>query len=231
MPRRKDKDTSRNPNGQLKMRAIKPMTTNQERVFDYYDDTRHLMLHGVAGTGKTFLAMYLALDSVFNKEYQRVIIVRSVVPTRDMGFLPGNQKEKQRVYEQPYQAIVTELFQRGDAYDIMKGKNLVDFISTSFIRGVTLDNCVVIVDECQNMTFHELDSVITRMGENCRVVFCGDYRQTDLLRDNEKAGLKDFMHIIDSMHHFETVEFVEEDIVRSALVKEYIMAKLRHGKT
>lgn len=231
MPRRKDKENNQRQQSQFHLRKIKPMTGNQEHVFDAFDDGDHLMLHGVAGTGKTFLAMYLALDAVFAREYQRVVVVRSVVPTRDMGFLPGNQKEKQRVYEQPYSAIATELFGRGDAYEILKGKGMVDFISTSFIRGVTLDNCVVIVDECQNMTFHELDSVITRMGENCRVLFCGDYRQTDLLRDNEKAGLLDFMNIINRMNHFETVEFVESDIVRSALVKEYILAKLKSGKT
>jgi phosphate starvation-inducible protein PhoH len=231
MPRRKKNEDNGRQQREFKIHKVDPITDNQEVAFNHYDDGRHLMLHGVAGTGKTFLAMNLALESVFSKEYQRVVIVRSVVPTRDMGFLPGNQQEKQRVYEQPYMAIATELFGRGDAYEILKGKNLIQFISTSFVRGVTLDNCVVIVDECQNMTFHELDSVITRMGENCRVIFCGDYRQTDLLRDNEKAGLKDFMNIVDSMWHFETVEFTEEDIVRSALVKEYILAKLHHGKT
>lgn len=234
MPRRKkDSDTpsTRTPNNSMALRKIEPLTATQRLVFDHYDDRKNLMLHGVAGTGKTFLAMYLALDSVLRKEYRQVIVVRSVVPTRDMGFLPGNQKEKQRVYEAPYYAIATELFGRGDAYEVLKQKNMVDFISTSFIRGVTLDNCIVIVDECQNMTFHELDSVITRLGENCKVLFCGDYRQTDLLRDVEKAGLKDFMRIIDSMYFFETVEFHEEDIVRSALVKEYIISKLKAGKT
>ena len=158
-------------------------------------------------------------------------MVRSVVPTRDMGFLPGNQKEKQRVYEQPYMSIATELFGRGDAYEVLKGKGLIDFISTSFVRGVTLDNCVVIVDECQNMTFHELDSVITRMGHNCRVIFCGDYRQSDLLRDSEKKGLKDFMRVLGTMKHFDIIEFTEDDIVRSPLVKEYIIAKLKNGHT
>lgn len=228
MPRRKDKDNTRQQSA-LKMSKVEPITATQELVFEAYDAGKHLCLHGVAGTGKTFLGMFLALDSVFEKSYNRVIVVRSVVPTRDMGFLPGNQKEKQRVYEQPYMAIATELFGRGDAYEVIKGKGLIDFISTSFIRGVTLDNCVVIVDECQNMTFHELDSVITRLGQNCRVIFCGDYRQSDLLRDSEKKGLKDFMRVLDNMKHFETLEFNEDDIVRSELVKEYIIAKLRNG--
>lgn len=228
MPRRKDKETNRGNNA-LSLATIEPITTTQEDVFEAYDEGRHLCLHGVAGTGKTFLAMYLALDSVFQRQYNRVVVVRSVVPTRDMGFLPGNQKEKQRVYEQPYMAIATELFGRGDAYEVLKSKNIIDFISTSFVRGVTLDNCVVIVDECQNMTFHELDSVITRMGENCRVLFCGDYRQSDLLRDFEKKGLKDFMRVLSNMQHFDILEFSEDDIVRSALVKEYIIAKLKNG--
>lgn len=228
MPRRKEKETNRGNNA-LSLPTIEPITATQEDVFDAYDEGRHLCLHGVAGTGKTFLAMFLALDSVFLKRYNRVVVVRSVVPTRDMGFLPGNQKEKQRVYEQPYMAIATELFGRGDAYEVLKSKNIIDFISTSFVRGVTLDNCVVIVDECQNMTFHELDSVITRMGENCRVLFCGDYRQSDLLRDHEKKGLQDFMRVLSRMKHFDIIEFSESDIVRSELVKEYILAKLKDG--
>lgn len=232
MPRRRKEEVpDKQRQSPMSLRKIRPMTDAQEDVFESWDQGLHLCLHGVAGTGKTFLAMYKALDAVFDKHYNRVIIVRSVVPTRDMGFLPGNQKEKQRVYEQPYYAISNELFGRGDAYDILKGKGMIDFISTSFIRGVTLDNCVVIVDECQNMTFHELDSVITRLGENCRVVFCGDYRQTDLTRDIEKKGLQDFMRVLDNMKVFDTIEFHEEDIVRSALVKQYIIAKLRNGHT
>jgi phosphate starvation-inducible protein PhoH len=228
MPRRKDKESNRQQSA-LSLATVEPMTATQEDVFEAYDAGKHLCLHGVAGTGKTFLAMFLALDSVFLKRYNRVVVVRSVVPTRDMGFLPGNQKEKQRVYEAPYGAIATELFGRGDAYEVLKTKNIVDFISTSFVRGVTLDNAVVIVDECQNMTFHELDSVITRLGENCRVIFCGDYRQSDLLRDSEKRGLKDFMRVLHNMKHFDIIEFSEDDIVRSALVKEYIIAKLKNG--
>lgn len=230
MPRRKNSEPTRNQSA-MAMTSIQPMTEGQSDVFEAYDEGAHMCLHGVAGTGKTFLAMYLALDSTFRKQYNRVVVVRSVVPTRDMGFLPGNQKEKQRVYEQPYMSIATELFGRGDAYEVLKGKGLIDFISTSFVRGVTLDNCVVIVDECQNMTFHELDSVITRMGHNCRVIFCGDYRQSDLLRDSEKKGLKDFMRVLDSMKHFDIIEFTEDDIVRSPLVKEYIIAKLKNGHT
>ena len=161
--------------------------------------------------------------------YEKVVIVRSVVPTRDMGFLPGNQKEKARVYEAPYYSICSELFNRGDAYDIIKNKGYVEFISTSYVRGTTLSDCIVIVDECQNLNFHELDSIITRAGENCRIIFCGDFRQSDLIRESEKKGINSFINVVNNMRSFDLIEFNESDIVRSDLVKEYILSKLKHG--
>jgi len=217
---------------QLQLKQIEPMTANQSRVFAQYDNGDNILLHGVAGTGKTFLSLYLALDDVMygedNKE--KVVIVRSVVPTRDIGFLPGKEHEKTAVYEQPYKAICSEIANRGDAYDLFKAKGIIEFISTSFIRGTTLDDCIVIVDECQNMTFHELDSIITRVGVNTRVVFCGDFRQTDLNKPYDQSGLKEFMQILDGMYYFNRVEFDFDDIVRSGLVKEYIMAKEKYNE-
>ena len=189
------------------------------------------MLHGMAGTGKTFIALGKALDALMeNKGVQKKIyIVRSVVPTRDMGFLPGNQKEKMKVYEAPYYAICTELFGRSDAYEVLKQKNAIEFISTSFVRGITMNDCYVIVDEVNNMTFHELDSVITRIGKGCRVLFCGDFRQSDLTKDQERNGLKDFMRVLGRLNDFVHVDFLEQDIVRSKLVKEYIIARQKLG--
>lgn len=218
-------------NNSLKLKTIEPLTDNQDRMFDSYLSGKNLLLHGVAGTGKTFISLYLALRDILEDydDKTKVVIVRSIVPTRDMGFLPGSQKEKSKVYEAPYYAICNELFGRGDAYDVVKGKNQVEFISTSFIRGTTLNDCIVIVDECQNLTFHELDSIITRIGSNCRVVFCGDFRQTDLWRENEKRGILDFIKVIKGMSSFDLIEFNEEDIVRSELVKEYILSKLKYG--
>jgi phosphate starvation-inducible protein PhoH len=188
-------------------------------------------LHGMAGTGKTFIALYKAIESMMENTgvQNKIYIVRSVVPTRDMGFLPGNQKEKMKVYEAPYYAICTELFDRSDAYEILKQKNAVEFISTSFVRGITMNNCFVIVDEVNNMTFHELDSVITRIGKGCRVLFCGDFRQSDLTKDQERSGLKDFMRVIGKLNDFVHVDFLEQDIVRSKLVKEYIIARQKLG--
>lgn len=213
----------------LKINEVNPLTENQQVAFDAFDKGKNLLLHGMAGTGKTFISMYLALSDVTSPlgDHKKVVIVRSVVPTRDMGFLPGNSKEKAAVYEAPYSIIATELFNRGDAYQILKQKNLIEFISTSFIRGTTLNDCIVIVDEVSNMTLHELDSVITRMGKNCRVIFSGDFRQSDLTKEQERNGLKDFMRILNNMRSFDYVEFDENDIVRSGLVKEYIIAKDR----
>jgi len=160
----------------LTLHEIEPLTRNQVAAFE---SDRHLVLHGVAGTGKTFISLYLAFDDMIKGLYDRTIIIRSAVPTRDIGFLPGTEKEKSAVYEEPYKDICIELFDRGDAYEILKNKNLVQFMTTSFIRGITLRDSVVIVDECQNMSFHELDSIITRIGEGSRIIYCGDFRQSD----------------------------------------------------
>jgi phosphate starvation-inducible protein PhoH len=216
----------------FQLKRIEPLTKHQRESFEFYDQGKNLMLHGIAGTGKSFISMYLALNQILTESdgpYKKIIIVRSVVPTRDMGFLPGNSKEKAQVYEAPYFAICTELFGRGDAYNYLKQKNLVEFISTSFIRGITLNNCIIIVDEIANMTLHELDSVITRVGKNCKIIFSGDFRQSDFTKDHERNGLPQFMRIVERMKSFAFIDFDENDIVRSAMVKDYIIWKDKLG--
>jgi phosphate starvation-inducible protein PhoH len=223
------KPEEQNPKLNFKLKHVEPLTENQKLTFEYYDNGKNLLLHGIAGTGKSFLSIYLSLRTILSdaSRYKKLIIVRSVVPTRDMGFLPGNNKEKTKVYEAPYQSIFTELFERGDAYEYLKNKNLVDFISTSFIRGITINDAIIVVDEIANMTLHELDSVITRVGKNCKIVFCGDFRQSDFTKEHERNGLTDFMRIIERMKSFSFVDFTEQDIVRSSMVKEYIIMKDR----
>jgi len=206
----------------LDLQEIEPLTKNQVVAFE---SNKNLMLHGVAGTGKTFISCYLAFDDMVKNAYERLVIIRSAVPTRDIGFLPGNEKEKASVYEEPYKDICIELFQRGDAYEILKTKGLVHFMTTSFIRGVTLRNATIMIDECQNMSFHELDSIITRIGQGCRVIFCGDFRQADLT----KNGLHEFVRVLKAMEEFEFVDFEIKDIVRSEFVKQYIIAKTDLG--
>lgn len=208
----------------LDLREVEPLTRNQLKAFE---SNKNLVLHGLAGTGKTFISCYLAFDDMIKNEFDKLVIIRSAVPTRDIGFLPGTEKEKQSVYEEPYKDICVDLFGRGDAYQILKQKNIVDFMTTSFIRGITLRNAVIVIDECQNMSFHELDSIITRMGENCRVMFCGDFRQADL--KSSQSGIQDFLHVLKRMEEFTFIEFEVDDIVRSGFVKNYIISKTELG--
>jgi len=212
---------------QLKLRDVDPKTPNQQLAYQLFEQENNLVLHGMAGTGKTFITLYLALKSIFDKNsfQQKVVIVRSVVPTRDMGFLPGNESDKMKAYESPYRTMCVDLFGRGDAYEILKTKQQVEFLSTSFLRGTTLDDCIVIVDEAQNLTFHELDSIITRVGINSQIVFCGDCSQSDLDKPWDKSGLDKFMDILQQIDSFDTVNFDYDDIVRSGLVRDYLIAK------
>jgi len=210
------------------MKVIEPLTNNQKLFFDAYENSNIMLLHGVAGTGKTYIALYHALEEVLDKTnpYRRVIVVRSAVPSRDIGHLPGDEKEKSEVYTEPYVEVCQDLFGRHDAYQRLEEQGVVKFLITSFVRGITLDDSVIIVDECQNMTDMELNSIITRVGDRSKIIFCGDFRQTDLYKKTDMSGLKKFMAIADMMPSFKTFEFGVEDIVRSAIVKEYIIARL-----
>tara|TARA_R110000772_G_scaffold223321_2_gene333843 strand:+ start:1244 stop:1921 length:678 start_codon:yes stop_codon:yes gene_type:complete len=202
----------------LQLEEIEPLTKNQLKAFE---SEKNLVLHGVAGTGKTFISCYLAFDDMAKGLYDNLVLIRSAVPTRDIGFLPGNEKDKASVYEEPYKEVANELFNRGDAYQILKTKGLVHFMTTSYIRGITLKNSVILIDECQNMTFHELDSITTRVGKYCKVIFCGDFEQSDL----KQNGLKEFLAILEKMGSFDMINFEICDIVRSGFVKEYLTAK------
>ena len=213
---------------------IDPLTDNQKRFFDSYAEEKHLIAYGCAGTGKTFIALYNALQDVLNDNtpYERIYLVRSLVSTREIGFLPGTYEDKSDIYQIPYKNMVKYMFEMPtDAdfemlYGNLKTQDTVSFWSTSFIRGTTLDKAVIIVDEFQNLNFHELDSIITRVGEDSKIMFCGDATQSDLTRDKERNGIIDFMRILEQMESVETIEFGLEDIVRSGLCKEYLTIKL-----
>jgi len=216
---------------------IEPLTDNQRKLFESYDAGKHLVAHGVAGSGKTFLCLFKALQDVLSEytPYEKIYIVRSLVPTREIGFLPGSHDDKASLYQIPYKNMVKYMFQMpSDAdfemlYGNLKAQETISFWSTSFIRGTTLDNCIIIVDEFQNMSAHELDSIITRVGENCKIMFLGDASQSDLLRQNERNGIVDFMNVLRLMPSFDIIEFGVDDIIRSGLVKEYIIAKIQTG--
>ncbi len=215
------------------MKNISPMTITQEDMFDSYRSGYNIAAIGTAGTGKTMCALYLGLSDILNDDdYDQVIIVRSAVQTREQGFMPGTQAQKEAVYSVPYADIVNNLFGRGDAWEILKQKHSVKFMTSSFVRGLTFDNSIIIVDECQSMTYHELDSIITRVGETSKIIFCGDTAQDDLATSrnrNDISGLGDFINVLKRMDHsFKIIQFGIEDIVRSGLVKEYIIAKERN---
>ena len=215
------------------MREIEPLTENQKKLFNTYADDKNVVAYGAAGTGKTFITLYNALQDVLdeNTPFEKIYIVRSLVATREIGFLPGDHEDKSDIYQIPYKNMVKYMFSLPTEADFemlygnLKTQGTISFWSTSFIRGTTLDRAIIIVDEFQNLNFHELDSIMTRVGENSRIVFCGDATQTDLLKTNERNGIIDFMSILRKMESFDLIEFGIDDIVRSGLVKEYLIAK------
>ncbi len=220
------------------MTNITPLTDNQTTAFEAYKEGKNLLLHGAAGTGKTFITLYLALQEVLDvtTPYDKIIIVRSLVPTREIGFLPGDHEDKSYLYQIPYKNMVRYMFSMPDdnsfqmLYDNLRAQETIDFWSTSFIRGVTLDSAIVIVDEFSNLNFHELDSMITRIGEDSKIMFCGDITQTDLTREKETSGISDFIKIVENMKDvFTCVEFDINDIVRSGLVRSYLISKYNLG--
>jgi predicted ribonuclease YlaK len=227
----------RKPISEDYMLPIEPLTDNQKVMFEEWDKGQMIYAYGVAGTGKTFVALYKALKDVLNEytPYEKIYIVRSLVATREIGFLPGDHEDKSSLYQIPYKNMVQSMFEMPDdnsyemLYDNLKAQETVSFWSTSFIRGTTLDNSIVIIDECQNLNFHELDSIITRVGQDTKIVFCGDAAQTDLVKVNERSGILDFQRILDKMPEFTLIEFGIEDIVRSGLVKSYLINKINLG--
>lgn len=216
-------------NTKFGMRQIKPLTPTQSDLFNSYKQGYNIAAIGTAGTGKTMCATYLALQDVLEKgEYERIVIIRSAVQTREQGFVPGTLQQKEAIFEAPYVDIVNDLFGRGDAYQILKQKGMIRFTTSSNIRGLTFDNSVIIVDECQNMRYDEIRSIITRVGESSKIIFCGDTKQNDLIGSKNRSdvsGLCKFLKILESMQSFSIVKFTVGDVVRSGIVKEFIITE------
>lgn len=216
----------------LTLKSVQLLTEHQHQAAQSFRDGQHLVLSGEAGTGKTFLSLYLSLRQILKKDpdYQQVVVIRSIVPSREIGYLPGSLKEKIGIYEDPYRMICNELLGRGDAYELLKCKLQLSFQTTSYLRGLTFDNVIVLVDEFQNMSFGELSTIVTRVGENCRLIFCGDVKQSDLWRIEERDGVHQFLEITKKMPSVSVVEFDVNDIVRSSFVKEFLIAEQTYRK-
>jgi len=232
------REKRRTPISAEMMSVVEPLTANQERIFNSWDEGKNLFVYGAAGTGKTFCALYKALQEVLKPTsmYDSIYMVRSLVATREIGFLPGSHEDKSDIYQIPYKNMVKYMFEMGSdtafdtLYSGLKSQGTVKFWSTSFLRGVTLDNAIIIIDEMQNLNFHELDSIITRVGENSRIIFCGDAMQSDLVRDKERNGIHDFMRILERMpDDFDMIEMGINDICRSGLVRSYLISKNHLG--
>ena len=209
------------------LQPFEPKTQNQMNAREAWNDGYNLVLSGSAGTGKTFLGLRLALELVLDREseFDELVIVRSIVPTRDIGFLPGDEEEKKQAYASPYIGLLKEILGDGEAWNKLVAAKKLRFESTSFIRGTTFNNAIILVDEMQNLNFHELDSVITRVGHQCRFIMCGDYYQSDFQKDNDRKGILQFMNIVVQLNQFDVIEFTWKDIVRSDFVRDYIMTK------
>ena len=211
----------------LNLKDIKPKTDNQEQAFCSYFQNQNLFLCGVTGTGKTYIALYLALNDLIRGEYNKIMIVRSMVQTRDIGFLPGTYEEKLRIYENPYEDMVNDLTERGDSYATLKKKGLLQFMSTSYVRGLTFNKTLMILDEAQNLTWHEIMSVLTRLGEKSRIIICGDLNQDDLSNNSRRrdvTGFQTLCDVVKCMKTFDIIEFSKNDIVRSGFTKDFIVA-------
>ena len=219
------------------MVTVKPITDNQKLAFESYEEGKNLFLYGAAGTGKTFVSLYLALQDVlsYDNNYECVYLVRSAVPTREIGFLPGDEEDKTALFQIPYQNMVRFMFEQPNEiafmqlYDRLKNQGSLYFLTTSFLRGITLDNAIIIVDECQNLNFHELDSITTRVGQDSKIIFCGDFFQSDLTKQSDRDGMSKFLRILESMEQFENIEFSVGDIVRSGFVRDYLINKIKLG--
>lgn len=217
----------------FELNHIQPITDNQVKTFNAFDQGDNLFLHGCAGTGKTFISIYLALKEIENGRSRRrkLIIIRTAQSSKDIGFLPGTEKQKLEVYEAPYKAICAELYHRDDAYDILKTKGIIEFHSTSYLRGTTINDAIILVDEVQNQRYVELRTVLTRTGDHSRIILCGDTKQDDLTseRFKEASGLKDMMKVFNFMGSMTTVQFEIDDIVRSGFVRDFIIAENKLG--
>ena len=217
--------------------TIKGITDNQKVVFDTWKKGKNQFLFGSAGTGKTFVSLYLAFNDIFDlkKPYDKVVLVRSLIPTREIGFLPGDEEDKAALYQVPYSNMMQFMFEQPNEqafetlYNRIKAQGSFYFLSTSFLRGLTFDNSIIIVDECQNLNFRELDTIVTRVGQDSKIFFCGDFGQSDLTKLNERNGLMDFLQILQEMDEFNCTEFNIGDIVRSGFVRNYLIQKTKLG--
>lgn len=215
------------------LQKMHPLTENQAKLFESYENGKNILAHGSPGTGKTHVLLYNALKDVLNERtpYDKIILLRSTVQSLDIGFVPGSVNEKIAPFESPYKHMVKSMFELSTEeefemiYGLLKSEKIIDFMCVSFLRGTTFDNCILIVDECQNMNYHQLSTVITRVGQDSKIFFAGDSRQSDLTKQSERKGFIDFAKVLERMESFDLIKFEIEDVVRSGIVKQFLIAE------
>lgn len=202
---------------------VVPMNETQRQMIFAFSQGLNIVAYGSAGTGKSYVGCALALEKLFKRQSEKIVIVRSAVSSRSLGFLPGNLDEKADPYKAPYKQIINRLCGNGTAWDILIKKEMIEFITSSYVRGITIDNATVIVDEFQNCNQNEAMSILTRVGENCQVILLGDTKQTDLKKD--ESCFDWVMSVAQRMPRwFDLVHFYPKDIVRSGFCKDLIIA-------
>lgn len=206
----------------LELNLHHPLTENQKRVLKSRKD--HLLVQGPAGTAKTYSVLARGLVKVSAGDVDQIIIIRSPVEIRKIGHLPGDADEKMDPYAAPYIGLLAEISPKMN-YRALVSKRLLCFTPTTFLRGTTFHNSFVIVDEYQNLSEHELDTVMTRVGQGTQLCVVGDpAAQSDLPR-HEQGEQADIIDTFASMECVDHVQFSVEDVVRSGFVKDYHIAR------
>lgn len=211
-----------------------PITKTQEKLFETFEEfpNKSMFLYGSPGTGKTFLATYLALQQILDNTtgFDKILYIRNPVQTgENIGFTPGTPEEKISLYEQPYASIFEEMFGWENSWQNCKKLGIVEFCIPNFLRGTTFKNTIVIVDECQSMSFHTINTIVTRIGQDSKIILCGDESQNDLIGNKYKnyeisSGFNKTLNIVKKItQHFSIIEFKTNDVIRSELVKDWII--------
>lgn len=210
-------------------KPIKSRSANQQKLIDEYEKKDMIFAVGPAGTGKTYLSIALAVKSLKEKSIKKIILSRPAVEAGEkLGFLPGDMKEKIDPYLQPLYDALEDMIPQVKLQDMME-KNIIQIAPLAFMRGRTLNDAVVILDEAQNTTPAQIRMFLTRMGWNTKMIITGDVTQIDLPR-GQKSGLIDAMNILKNIEEISFVNLTGKDIVRHKLVTKIVSAYDKYDK-
>ena len=210
-------------------RPIKSRSENQQQLIDAYEKNDMVFAVGPAGTGKTYLSIALAVKALKEKAIKKIILSRPAVEAGEkLGFLPGDMKDKIDPYLQPLYDALEDMIPAVKLQDMME-KHIIQIAPLAFMRGRTLSDAVVILDEAQNTTSQQIRMFLTRMGMNTKMIITGDLTQIDLPRE-QRSGLKEALKILDGVEGIGVVKLGQKDIVRHKLVTRIVNAYDKYDK-